>query len=341
MALLLLWFLSASCNSGSIELLRSDITGIYNEGFIIYPKESEVYGYEYSVITAEGIKPINEFFDIPKDIFVDYIECTYDKVTLNGKKQVYDEVIHIFQPKNGKKFTFDLSRKWFDPRVSPDNRYLVFVSPESDLDIFVYHTLEKKSKNLTNYPSRDVNPIWLSNEEIIFSSNLDGTPNIFMINLRTRKIKNLSKGQGLDSSFSLNESNGKIVFDSDRAGSMDIFIMSIFSNEEIENITNNPATDIEPLMSPDGKKVLFRSDRDSGWDLYMFDIESKQTKRITYSSEMVELGYVWSPDSNSIAFIGLYENRKNDIYNLNINTMKVTNLTNTPESEYTPLHWCK
>ena len=54
----------------------------------------------------------------------------------------------------------------------------------------------------------------------------------------------------------------QIVFETNRDGDFEIYVMYIDGSEQT-NLTNNPAAyDIAPMWSPDGRQIIFRSDRD-------------------------------------------------------------------------------
>lgn len=59
---------------------------------------------------------------------------------------------------------------------------------------------------------------------------------------------------------------GRIAFESDRDGHMEIYVMGIDGANQAR-LTNNPASDANPVWSPDGKTIVFHSMRDGNREL--------------------------------------------------------------------------
>ncbi|HMM97476.1 MAG TPA: DPP IV N-terminal domain-containing protein [Anaerolineales bacterium] len=121
-----------------------------------------------------------------------------------------------------------------------------------------------------------------------------------------------------------NGSNGMIVFQSDRDGNYDLYVMNP-DGTDVRNLTNHPASDTGPVPSPDGRRIAFQSNRDGNNEIYVVDLETgKQTNLTNHTAS--DHSPTWSPDGSSIAFVSdrdallLDEARglwTNDIYIMN------------------------
>ena len=121
-----------------------------------------------------------------------------------------------------------------------------------------------------------------------------------------------------------NGSNGMIVFQSDRDGNYDLYVMNP-DGTDVRNLTNHPASDTGPVPSPDGRRIAFQSNRDGNNEIYVVDLETgKQTNLTNHPAN--DHSPTWSPDGSSIAFVSdrdallLDEARglwTNDIYIMN------------------------
>ncbi len=92
-----------------------------------------------------------------------------------------------------------------------------------------------------------------------------------------------------------------IVFDSNRRGNMDIWLMRK-DGSELRQLTTHRAHDWTPRWSPDGSKILFHSLRSGNRDLFILPVDGGAPVQLTdHPAEDIAGG--WSPDGRSIGFI--------------------------------------
>ena len=63
-----------------------------------------------------------------------------------------------------------------------------------------------------------------------------------------------------------------IVFESDRDGNTEIYIMNT-DGSNLKNLSQNKARDWNPKVYPDNKKIVFMSDRDDNWEIYIMNFD--------------------------------------------------------------------
>lgn len=113
---------------------------------------------------------------------------------------------------------------------------------------------------------------------------------------------------------------GKVVFDSDRSGNLDLYLLEEGSTDPVR-LTEDAGSDRVGNLTPDGETVLFSSDRAGGpdsptglrrFDLYRLDLVSNQEQHLL-GSRTYNSGAVLSPDGETLAF-GSDASGENHIY---------------------------
>lgn len=96
------------------------------------------------------------------------------------------------------------------------------------------------------------------------------------------------------------ELSGQIVFQSDRDGDWEIYVMNA-DGSDLTQLTHNDAADEYPVWSPDGQKIAFKSNRDGNYDIYVMEADGRHQRRLTDHPANDE-DPAWSPDGARLAF---------------------------------------
>ena len=139
-------------------------------------------------------------------------------------------------------------------------------------------------------------------------------------------VTNLTQSVGDDKAPAWSPDGQRIVFESDRNGDYEVYIMSSDGSNLI-NLTQSVGDDKAPAWSPDGQRIAFESDRDGNYEVYVMDSDGSNSTRLTQSAGG-DRSPVWSPDGQRIAF---ESNRDGDyvadIYVMDSDGSNPTNLT--------------
>jgi LPXTG-motif cell wall-anchored protein len=119
--------------------------------------------------------------------------------------------------------------------------------------------------------------------------------------------------------------NGKIVFESERDGNGELYVMNADGGNQMR-LTDNGDWDSNPTWSPDGTKILFTSGRSGITAIYTMDADGSDQRQLTNLPGNYE-DYKWSPDGSRILFVS---NRDGDfdVYAMNADGSNQTRLTN-------------
>jgi Tol biopolymer transport system component len=242
-----------------------------------------------------------------------------------------------------------------DPVWSPDGRRLAFVRIQGGrADIYVVDADGSRLRRLAHAiaftpkpggPSSGfgANPAWSPDgRTIAFTSNRDGTDDIFVVNADGGGLRNLTRSRGHDrtrvwkgreheriSWFSTDgpmwsPDGRQIVFRSERdrpteleraacrprCARGEIYVVGA-DGSGLRRLTHNWKSDGTPMWSPDGRKILFLR---SGWrdsadvvgDVYVMNADGSGQRNLTRSVTRPfssESRAAWSPDGRRIVFI--------------------------------------
>ena len=129
------------------------------------------------------------------------------------------------------------------------------------------------------------------------------------------------------------ESSPKIVFDTNRDGNFEIYVMNADGSNPI-NLTNNQADDGNPVWSPVGQKIAFISNREGVFQIFIMNSNGSNQTRLT--NNQVDSGFpTWSPDGQKIAY-QCSQDENWEICVMNADGSNQTRLTNNQASEGSP-----
>ena len=90
------------------------------------------------------------------------------------------------------------------------------------------------------------------------------------------------------------------MFDSDRSGNADLYVMPA-TGGEARRITSDPVGDFSGDWSPNGQRIAFHSRRQGTRDIYTVEADGTGLQQWTSSAEE-ELDPDWAPDGETVVF---------------------------------------
>jgi len=130
--------------------------------------------------------------------------------------------------------------------------------------------------------------------------------------------------------FALPAVPDEIVFQSNRDGDYEIYIMPA-AGGEARQLTDNGAADNYPRVSPDGQRILFVSERDGNPEVYVMNRDGSEQTRLTADAAREDLP-AWSPDGEEIVFLSSRDGLM-DVFMMAADGRDVRQITDSLERE--------
>jgi TolB protein len=109
---------------------------------------------------------------------------------------------------------------------------------------------------------------------------------------------------------SFSPDGSKILFQSNRTGNWDVFVMNADGSGS-RQLTDNPAADLTPSWAPDGSHIAFVSDRTGNEDIYIMLADGSGLRNVTAHPAGDSHPY-WSTDGDRIIFNSTRGDGEND-----------------------------
>lgn len=160
---------------------------------------------------------------------------------------------------------------------------------------------------------------------IVFVSNRDGAPEIYVMNANGSEPKRLTNGQGDESWPSFSPDGKQILYENTVGGTPHIFVMNA-DGSQAKNLTPSGASDEFPSWSPDGMHIAFTSDRDGHVGIYAMNNDGSGVRHVM-DDPSNDWFPVWSPDGRSIAFISDRDGSSGNIFVMDSNGNQLVQVT--------------
>lgn len=168
-----------------------------------------------------------------------------------------------------------------------------------------------------------------TNESILFVSDKTGDNEIYMMDLTTKTVHNLTQNPSDDMNPQVTRNGQYIVFYSDRDGDNEIYRMDLETNETVQ-LTNNKTEDYDPTFSPDGKFVIYKSTQDDTGDIFIMNSDGTNQQNLTKILNKTE---EWNPtfsfDGSKILFVQRrnHDHLKDEVFMMNSDGTNINQIT--------------
>tara|TARA_B100000700_G_C15039398_1_gene854543 strand:+ start:894 stop:2177 length:1284 start_codon:yes stop_codon:yes gene_type:complete len=185
--------------------------------------------------------------------------------------------------------------------------YLAKYRGDKNTDIYEYNIVfggkERKpslemSRRLTKHSAIETEPVLSPDgKKLAYISDRTGRPQVYLMNLSTKKMSRLSKKGSYNTSPAWSPDSSMVAFTSSRKGSRTaIYRVRVDSSLSSERQVSPKGMAAEsPTWSPDGSMVAFQGWHRGDWKIFYVLSSGSSAERLTNSKQgIVETGPAWS-----------------------------------------------
>ena len=182
-------------------------------------------------------------------------------------------------------------------------------------------------ERLTDRAALNLLPSWdTSGRYVLLTSYLNGNPDLYRIDIASRRWLSLSHAKGLNTGGVVSPDGTQIALTLSKDGNTEIYVMNA-DGRNARRLTDSLGQDLSPTWSPDGKRLAFVSSRSGAPHIYVMSAEGAGVRRLTFQGNYNQEPD-WSPRSDGqIAFTARDESLKYDIFLVHPDTGTITRLT--------------
>jgi TolB protein len=170
-----------------------------------------------------------------------------------------------------------------------------------NMDIFIVNPQTGDARNITRHLAEDHYPMFSPDgRKVTFTSNRDGTHNLYVIDADGRNLKQLTNekapaGAGMQTWTK----NGKYIY------------FGLFGKGKPQMCRIKPdgtgfavvAEGIDPAVSPDEKIIAYAQEMEGGHCLFVMNADGSGAKQLTFTPNLwAGVHPIWSPDGKKLLF---------------------------------------
>ena len=283
---------------------------------------------------AAGMIGVEEGFDralgVPaKQIFNDWNEAArelYNPMIQARPAEMVAQPLIGVKPvagKSGRRTSTDLN---IGPSLSPDGRYVAFLSSRELFDIDLFLADAQTGKVIRRLVSTDRDAHFESlrfiesagawswdSRRMAFITFARGDNFLSIVDVESRKTEHHSiPGVDAITGVSWAPDNHSVVIAGQATGVSDLFLYDLES-KQVRRLTNDKNTDAQPAFSPDGRTIAFSTDRGRGTTfetlnyseptIGLIDVSTAAVRLLPLFGSAKHINPQWAPDGRSIYFI--------------------------------------
>ncbi len=236
------------------------------------------------------------------------------------------------------------------PAISPDGRWIAFLSSRSFFSIDLYVADAATGRIARKLTSTATNPHF-SSLQFIYSAGawdnasrrlaiatvVSGRPTLAIFDVESGRSERELPISTVDEIFNPTwaPDGHAIAFTGMSQGLTDLYIYDL-TTSKLRRLTNDAYADLQAAWSPDGRRIAFATDRFSTdlqslaigtYRLALLDVESGTIDPVPVFGDASNISPQWSPDGSALYFISNRDGIPN-LFRLTLSTGEIAQLTN-------------
>ncbi|MEM7584234.1 MAG: S41 family peptidase [Acidobacteriota bacterium] len=175
-------------------------------------------------------------------------------------------------------------------------------------DLYIFDLETHDAQKIADSDRSERDPMWIG-ERIYFSSDRDGTLNLYSYDVASGDISQLTQSTTWDVRWPSSDNASRIIYELD--GELEVYEVASNSSRRLAIQVPNDGVAMRPSripvsdniedfsLSPKGERALFVA----RGDIFTAPIEKGPTRNLTQSSDAHDKWARWSPDGSQIAFV--------------------------------------
>ena len=170
------------------------------------------------------------------------------------------------------------------PAWAPDGKRLAYVGFGDDntgATIWLQNLETVKRQKLLEEKVSVSSPAWSPDgRRLAVTLYRDGNPDIYIIDISSRRLRRLTKHRGIDTEASWSPDGRHLVFTSNRSGRPQIYRIST-AGGPVERLTKEGRENLKASYSPNGKQLVMVTNRGNGYQIGVFYMGNRKLEILT------------------------------------------------------------
>ena len=197
-----------------------------------------------------------------------------------GGRQGKDIYMSDFDGAGQRKLT-DYGKITLSPCLSPDGKYLAFISyKEGPSNLFVLDVEKKREIYANRDGGMKLPSAWLDKRTLVYTHTSGKYSTIYAENVETKEKRVLVRQEGILASPGFSTDGKKMVFVSDMYGTPQVFIRDL-SSGETKRLTYAGTYNTTPVLSPKGDLIAYGCKTDGALEICVMKADGSEPRILT------------------------------------------------------------